>query len=212
MSNMMKELFFADAIYHKDTENYTEMNTDLVDKILKWRRNDPEGVKISNSLGWQSKSIMQNDKDTWKDLLKKINEFLKEVWTSEQYVENSTLEIQNMWANINYRYAYNRYHEHSNCLWAGIYYVQSPSNCGNTMFHKEWARYQNITKPVFQQFPPVHHSYQWDSVFFKPIEGRLILFPSWIGHQVEQNLTDLEGQDGYRISISFNVKQVIGKE
>ena len=74
MSNMMKELFFADAIYHKDTENYTEMNTDLVDKILQWRRNDPEGVKISNSLGWQSKSIMQNDKDTWKDLLKRQKE------------------------------------------------------------------------------------------------------------------------------------------
>ena len=208
MSNVTKELFFPDVIYHKDLENHTEINTDLIDKILQWRHDDPEGVKISNSLGWQSRSIMQEDKVRWKDILKPINEFLQEVLISEQYVENSALEISNMCANINYKYAYNRYHEHSNCLWAGVYYVQSPSNCGNIMFHKEWARYQSTNKPVFRHSTPVH-SYQWDSVFFKPIEGRIILFPSWMGHQVEQNLTDIEGQDGYRISISFNVLQVI---
>jgi hypothetical protein len=52
------------------------------------------------------------------------------------------------------------------------------------------------------------HTHQWDSVSYEPIEGRVILFPSWIGHQVGQNLTDVEGKDGYRISISFNIKQI----
>ena len=208
MSNLMRELFFADAFYYKDIENSTVINTDLVDKILQWRDNDPEGMILSNSLGWQSRSIMQEDKVRWKDILKPINEFLQEVLISEQYVENSALEISNMWANINCKYAYNKYHDHPKSLWSGVYYVQSPPNSGKILFHKEWSRYQGVPKPTFSSSPPVH-THQWDSIFWEPREGRVILFPSWIGHQVEQNLTDVEGEDGYRISISFNINQVI---
>ena len=207
MYNMIRELHFADAFYHKDIENSTEMNTDLVSKILQWKHDDPEGMIISNSLGWQSRSIMQEDKVRWKGILKPINEFLQEVLISEQYVENSALEISNMWANINYKYAYNKYHDHPKSLWSGVYYVQSPPNSGKILFHKEWSRYQGVPKPTFSSSPPVH-THQWDSVSYEPIEGRVILFPSWIGHQVGQNLTDVEGEDGYRISISFNIKQI----
>ena len=208
MSNLMRELYFADAFYYKDFENSSEMNKKLKDKILQWKHDDPEGMIISNSLGWQSRSIMQEDKVRWKDILKPINEFLQEVLISEQYVENSALEISNMWANINYKYAYNKYHDHAKSLWSGVYYVQCPPNCGNIIFHKEWARYQNVYKPVFrEEISSLRH--QWDNVFWEPREGMVILFPSWIGHQVEQNLTDVEGEDGYRISISFNINQVI---
>ena len=59
MSNLMRELYFADAFYYKDFENSSEMNKELTDKILQWRHDDPEGMIISNSLGWQSGSIMQ---------------------------------------------------------------------------------------------------------------------------------------------------------
>ena len=208
MSNLMRELYFADAFYYKDFENSSEMNKKLKDKILQWKHDDPEGMIISNSLGWQSRSIMQEDKVRWKDILKPINEFLHEVLVSEQYVENSALEISNMWANVNCKYAYNKYHDHAKSLWSGVYYVQCPPNSGNIIFHKEWARYQNISKPVFQEeLSSLRH--QWDNVFWEPREGRVILFPSWIGHQVEQNLTNVEGEDGYRISISFNINQVI---
>ena len=208
MSNLMRELYFADAFYYKDFENSSEMNKNLKDKILQWKHDDPEGMIISNSLGWQSRSIMQEDKVRWKDILKPINEFLQEVLISEQYVENSALEISNMWANINYKYAYNKYHDHPKSLWSGVYYVQSPPNSGKILFHKEWSRYQGVPKPTFSSSPPVH-THQWDSIFWEPREGRVILFPSWIGHEVEQNLTNVEGEDGYRISISFNINQVI---
>ena len=208
MSNLMRELYFADAFYYKDFENSSEMNKKLKDKILQWKHDDPEGMIISNSLGWQSRSIMQEDKVRWKDILKPINEFLQEVLISEQYVENSALKISNMWANINYKYAYNKYHDHPKSLWSGVYYVQSPPNSGKILFHKEWSRYQGVPKPTFSSSPPVH-THQWDSIFWEPREGRVILFPSWIGHQVEQNLTNVEGEDGYRISISFNINQVI---
>ena len=207
MSSVMRELFFADAFYYKDIENSSEMNKDLISKILEWKHDDPEGVEISNSLGWQSRATMQKEKSGFADITNKINEFLNEVWSAEQYNEGTALEITNMWANVNYKYAYNKYHDHPQSLWSGVYYVQSPPNSGNIVFHKEWSRYQGVPKPIFSSSPPVH-THQWDSVSYEPIEGRVILFPSWIGHQVGQNLTDVEGKDGYRISISFNIKQI----
>ena len=208
MSSVMRELFFADAFYYKDIENSSEMNKDLISKILEWKHDDPEGVEISNSLGWQSRATMQKEKSGFADVTNKINEFLNEVWLAEQYGQSTALEIINMWANVNYKYAYNKYHDHPNSLWSGVYYVQSPPNCGKILFDKSWSRYQRVQKPKFSHEIPIHN-YQWDSVSYEPIEGRVILFPSWIGHQVEQNLTDIEGENGYRISISFNIKQII---
>ena len=208
MSDLIRELYFADAFYYKDFENSSELNKELTNKILQWKHSDPEGVEISNSLGWQSRSTMQEQKSGVDVITNKINEFLNEVWLSEQYREGTALEIENMWANVNYKYAYNKYHDHPNSLWSGVYYVQSPPNCGKILFDKSWSRYQRVQKPIFSHEIPTY-DYQWDSVAYEPIEGRVILFPSWIGHQVEQNLTDIEGENGYRISISFNIKQII---
>ena len=207
MSNLMRELFFADAFYYKDFENSNEMNKELISKILEWKHDDPEGDDVSNSFGWQSRKTMQKVKSGFEDFTNEINKFLYEVWLAEQYNEGTALEITNMWANVNKKYSYNRYHEHPNSLWSGVYYVQCPPDCGNIVFHKEWARYQTTRKPVFSSEPPVH-THQWDSVSYDAKEGRSIIFPSWIGHQVGQNLTDVEGEDGYRISISFNIKQI----
>ena len=50
--------------------------------------------------------------------------------------------------------------------------------------------------------------HQWEFLTYEPIEERAIFFPSWLGHEVEQNLTDVEGDDGCRISISFNTQQM----
>lgn len=47
----------------------------------------------------------------------------------------------------------------------------------------------------------------WTEVYFEPIEGRLLLFPSWLMHEVEPNLAAETGDAGDRISISFNIMQ-----
>ena len=39
------------------------------------------------------------------------------------------------------------------------------------------------------------------------IEGRIIMFPGWLTHEVAQNMCDLKGEDGWRVSVSFNFAQ-----
>ena len=63
--------------------------------------------------------------------------------------------------------------------------------------------------PTYEKDNIDRQTHQWQTIEYKPIEGRVILFPSWVGHEVQQNLTDVEGENGNRISISFNTIQKI---
>ena len=194
----MRELFFADAFYYKDIENSSEMNKDLISKILEWKHDDPEGVEISNSLGWQSRATMQKEKSGFADVTNKINEFLNEVWSAEQYNEGTALEITNMWANVNKKYSYNRYHEHPNSLWSGVYYVKTPNNCGKLGI-KDPRAISLMTLPRYNK--PLK-SYQWRQFYYDAVAGRCIMFPAWLEHFVEPNQSN-----DLRISISFNFLQ-----
>ena len=51
---------------------------------------------------------------------------------------------------------------------------------------------------------PTHY---WREVHYQPIEGRLIMFPGWLTHEVAQNMCKLKGSNGWRVSVSFNFKQ-----
>ena len=206
MSDMIREYFFTVPIFYIDVENSKEINRKLIHDILEWKKEDEKGTERSNNHGWHSQDDM-NLRDEFEDIKNVINDKLNSISLMEQYSSEADLVIEGMWANVSPKYAYNSYHFHHNSLWSGVYYVQSPPNSGKILFHKEWSRYQGVPKPTFSSSPPVH-THQWDSVSYEPIEGRVILFPSWIGHQVGQNLTDVEGEDGYRISISFNIKQI----
>jgi hypothetical protein len=50
----------------------------------------------------------------------------------------------------------------------------------------------------------------WREVYYEPLPGRLIIFPSWLLHEVEPNLNkEFEENDsrGWRYSLSFNFGQ-----
>ena len=203
MSNIMKESFFSIPIFYVDIENSQELNSKLTHDILQWKKEDEKGEHRSNNYGWHSQDEMHL-RDEFANIKNFINYQLKSISLMEEYSLETDLVVQNMWANVSPKYAYNSYHYHPNCLWSGVYYVQCPSDCGRILFeNKQWHTWSPIYEKELSQQP-----HQWDSVHYEAIEGRAIFFPSCIGHEVEQNLTDVEGQDGYRISISFNSLQI----
>jgi hypothetical protein len=50
-------------------------------------------------------------------------------------------------------------------------------------------------------------AHTWHEVHYQPIEGRLVVFPAWLPHAVQPNMTRLVGAQGDRISVSFNFHQ-----
>jgi len=200
----VRELFYPTSIFFKDIENADEINKSLVKNIIAWKNKDEKGIVRSNSLGWHSGVDMHHRKE-FLNITKELFKMQKEIYQSESYNPDTEPFCDNMWANVNYKHAHNRNHVHPGALWSGVYYVQTPKNCGRIWFtdprgeaHMDLA-VLDPTKPK-----PLN---QWREVYYEPVAGRLIMFPGWLTHEVEPNLSDIKGQNGWRISISFNFKQ-----
>ena len=64
------------------------------------------------------------------------------------------------------------------------------------------------TQVLTPYYDPEHRSpATWLEVHYQPIAGRLIVFPAWLPHAVQPNLTEEAGPAADRISISFNFHQ-----
>ena len=196
---------FPIPIFYHDLKNSNEINLKLKNLIFDWKDKD-KGVERSNVLGWHSKDDMHT-KNYFNFFTDEINNIQNEIHLTEEYANNTELRVENMWANINHKYSYNRFHTHPGSLWSGVYYVQSPPNCGSILF--KLVDRDLYGTPTYEKDNIDRQTHQWQTIEYKPIEGRVILFPSWLGHEVQQNLTDVEGENGNRISISFNTIQKI---
>ena len=100
-----------------------------------------------------------------------------------------------MWAIINWGGAANSRHHHGNSAISAAYYVRAPKNSGDIVF------YDPRPAPVY--FHPIAtkpNSLNAMVNAISPVEGGLVLFPSYLEHSVNANKSNEE-----RIVISFNV-------
>jgi uncharacterized protein (TIGR02466 family) len=136
-------------------------------------------------------------KPEYKPLVDILYQAQKEVFKKENLDGEPVLG--NMWANINPKGGSNVAHTHPNCLFSGVYYVKTPENCGLLKFEDP--------RPGTTLYRPMKTQAQeekeyWREIFYKPVAGRLIMFPAWLLHSVYPN----ESND-IRISVSWNFLQ-----
>ncbi len=199
-----RELFFATPIFYKDLPNSKELNTNLLKHIKKWKKEDEKGIIRSNSLGWHSAVDMHHRKE-YNPLTKELFKMQQEIYELEGYHPNTEAICDNMWANVNYKYSHNKNHVHPGAQWSGVYYIQTPKDCGHIWFTDPCGeRHMELPVMADKKQKPVHY---WREVHYQPIEGRLIMFPGWLVHEVAPNMSNLKGEKGWRVSVSFNFKQ-----
>ena len=107
--------------------------------------------------------------------------------------------LGNMWANINPPGGYNAPHLHPNSLYSGVYYIKAPKDSGDLVFNDP-SPGEQLNLPAIKKGPPPKHL--WREVHLAPVEGRIIIFPFYLWHNVEPNLSN-----DIRISVSFNFIQ-----
>ena len=203
---MNKDYFYPTQVYFTDLRQSEELNEYLKDRIYAWRDEDPEGTVRSNvaQIGaWHGPTDMHSRKE-YNGLTAGIFEFIHGVYDDLGYDQAYEPVCDSMWANINPRYAYNRHHTHPHALWSGVYYVQTPENCGLLYLTDPRPQAQILT-PYYD--PQRRKADSWSEVHYQPQEGRVIAFPAWLVHATQPNLSDKEGRDGDRISVSFNFYQ-----
>ena len=188
---------FPDPIFHYKLENYKQINKELLNYILELQKKDKKGNNRSNRGGWHSPNFDIVNPGPPINFINSFKDFLKHIIEDEigwEYVPNKQRVVA-MWAIINKKNSYNVRHNHQNCYLSSAYYIKKPENSGDITFYdpKESKTYR---------FPEVekHTNYSAESVTIKPEEGDLLIFPSYLYHDVGVNLSDEE-----RVVVSFNI-------
>lgn len=207
IGSVSREIYFPTYIYFSDLPDAAELNTQMRSYIYAWREEDREGLVRSNikqTGTWHSQDDLQRREEA-RELCDRILAVAGEIFRDMGYHPSTTPLIDNMWANIQPRHGYNRNHVHPRSLWSGVYYVQVPQNAGRIFFSD--PRPQIPMWPVSYDPDKARGPESWQEVYYQPIEGRIILFPSWLVHEVEPNMSEQSEMAGDRISISFNLLQ-----
>ena len=207
---LKREMYFPTLVYSLDIPDKAraaELNNSVKPHIYHWRETDHDGVQRSNANvagAWHSPSDMAR-RPEYTDLVELIFHCAQAVFQDMRYDPAYQPGIDNMWANINPRHGYNRSHFHPNVLWSGCYYVQVPDHAGRITFYDTRTEAQML-QPKYA--PGMERPRQaWEEISYEPVEGRILLFPGWLAHDVEPNMSDLEGPAGDRISVAFNITQ-----
>jgi len=189
---MIIEKFFPTIVYGKDVQLN---NNQLAQDIVNWSNQD-KGVSKTNYKGWHSTTDM-GQKPEYQQLVTELLRMQKEIYENENIDRHATLG--NMWANINPPGGMNQPHIHPNALFSGVYYVKSSPNCGRLKVMDPRPGIQ-FTMPVRKPGDPGKD--MWRDVNIEPVVGRIIMFPAWLWHSVEENKSN-----DIRISVSFNFIQ-----
>lgn len=110
-------------------------------------------------------------------------------------LEGRELAMTDCWVNIMPKFAVHSLHLHPLSTISGTYYVKTPPGCSALKFEDP-----RLSK--FMAAPPrraKHKDHNRPFVSYPAKAGNVVLFESWIRHEVASNKVDAE-----RVSISFN--------
>jgi uncharacterized protein (TIGR02466 family) len=191
-----EEYLFPSMVWYADIAGAAQMNKRLLADVSELRAKI-KSIKRSNELGWHSPTNMHK-REAFSPLCECIGRMAETIADSMNMRKDRRLVIETFWVNCNPKYAYNALHDHPQSVLSGVYYVQGDENSGSLRFRDPRAGKRMNPWPVAEDKKSDRR--HWDRVNYKPIPGRLIMFPSWLEHDVEANRSEQE-----RISISFNM-------
>lgn len=200
--------YFPTIVFQFDIEDHSDLNKSLLSSIYKERDRDRQGVNKSNTaqLGsWHSHTGLHKSAE-YQALLTHIDSVTGRMSKELGYANDYVLKVTTMWSIINPPGNGNRAHIHPGCIWSGVYYVQAPEAAGQIEFiDPRTALLMNQAKFVPKKKRPRDC---WTKVNYKPTPGRMLVFPSWLYHGVDPNMSKEAGQKADRVIMSFNISQV----
>jgi uncharacterized protein (TIGR02466 family) len=178
-----------------------ELNAQLRDCILDQARRHP-GAARTNMGGWHSEpGLLEFCGEVGARLIDRMDAMVKEA-TLRLYAEfghppQRASWTLSAWANVNRRGDHNQLHTHPGATWSGVYYIdhgEADLTDQATAIHL----YDPNPARANLFFPELSTS----NIVFRPEPGLMILFPSYVPHEVPPHRGERE-----RISIAFNVRR-----
>jgi len=199
MYNIFSEFIFPRQVIICDDQEYPNYKEQLIECCYEELSQDRLGAHYTNVGGWQSKpkfSINENDKMFF--FIKRLEDMIqKSIYNQIGLIEETNFRIERWWINISGNRCYNTAHSHPMCHYSGIFYIKTNPDCGSVNFKQHpndcldhFVRDKNFKDKHF------YHG----SIDYYPHEGRMLLFPANLTHDVAINNSNHD-----RISIAFDL-------
>ena len=165
---------------------------DYDDEGRRWcRKNYPDGFT-----SYASMDQLQKGFSTFMEFEKRVTRHVRSFARRlEMDLGKASLRMTTCWVNVMPRHAVHTLHLHPLSVISGTYYAKTPRGCSN-------LRFEDPRLDRFMAAPPRRAGCRPENrqqVTYPVEAGRVILFESWLRHEVSSNTTSSE-----RVSVSFN--------
>jgi uncharacterized protein (TIGR02466 family) len=174
----------------------------LVDEALQMEKADTAGRSWSaknyhgSYTSYGSWDRLNNMSSEFEKLQKKIDHHVQKYAAQLEYdVSKGALKMNSMWVNIMRSQAQHTAHIHPHSVISGTYYLQTPPKSSAIKFEDPRLGFFMNSPTVKMNAKLAHRRF----VSLQPKAGDLVLFESWLRHEVPRNETEKP-----RISVSFN--------
>lgn len=191
---------FATRIYRAELAEAADINPELAASCRTAAEDDGAGQRWSDRNGYTGyTSYASLDDLPWrfpavKALVKHLDRHAKAFAKLLDWdLGGRGLVLDSLWINVMDPGGFHGAHIHPNSIISGTYYVEVPDGSGA-------IRFEDPRLPLMMAAPPRRKkSPDQPSVAFTPTAGSLLMWESWLRHEVSLNRAETE-----RISISFN--------
>ena len=188
MEHEIKSIFPSPIYYSRRDSNITPREEKEIRRIVK------EGM-IKNSGNFNS-----SNSDIFNGKLKKIKQFCEQqlkIYVEQVINPKEKLDfyITQSWLNITKPGGHHHEHYHQNSIISGVFYISTVEDDSIAFVDPN-----HKIKEIIRIEPKEFNLWNAPAWFFSSNNNELILFPSWLNHQVEGN----EKATADRISLSFN--------
>lgn len=183
-------LFRADSTFLSDVGT-EQQRKELLDQVYKNKEEHPNAY--ATNIGCYRNSAIYENVQWLYDAVQTCTDNLITFYREEDQMLGS-LPIKDVqftyWTNINGPGSRNVIHSHKDADFACVYYLQG-TDTGALRF----ANPANIEGDCRDTAPFVRDGY------FYPKDGDIIVWPAWVPHEVEPNLSDRD-----RVNITFDIR------
>ena len=189
---------FPSLIIKEKIKDYDKYKDELIQFSYEQLKKDPDGLKNSKNLGWQSQHKYANSQNPVSSIV--IN-LIKSILNNKNVfnIKDLSKAKMQMWININKPGDFNNKHNHPGSDLSGVFWVKSLQKSGNLTFHSpnfmtQFGQINSIKDEIGKKL------FITPTIEIEPLEGVIVLFPSDLTHAVQKNNSDED-----RISVSFNI-------
>lgn len=193
----MIDVIFPTFVYIKDFtgDELLTIQTEIRNVLPKIKQQEHTGLagRINSSFDFTNSKHTNDVVEFGLHCFKKCVQSAADEYLYSLQYQGDRLNLEGSWVNFFNKDQFYHDHSHPYVKVAGVYFYQTNGVDGK-------LRFSNPNQHMFfNNFPADGMSEQY--VTYPPVQGRLMLWPSWLIHRVETNNSDEQ-----RISIGVNFK------